>query len=81
MASLNETFSPMRELAHHAAMMVREGNMSRDAQVASITAILEGTMAAAVQIFGAEDAFWFIQPLVDKVLNAAVAAQIEDMRK
>ena len=67
MRPLDEAFAPVREHSHLVAMMaVRHG--TRAEQVACVTAIMEGTIAAAVQIFGAEDAFNIIQPLVDRAL-------------
>jgi hypothetical protein len=71
-ASLDELFSPVRERAYHTVMLVRDANPDRDVNIAAITATLEGTMAAAVQVLGAEAAFNLIQPLADKVLNPAL---------
>lgn len=71
-SQMNELFSPVRDRAYHAVMLVRDANEGRDVNIAAITATLEGTMAAAVQVLGAEDAFNVIQPLVDRVLNPAL---------
>ena len=77
MATLEELSSPVRELAHHSAMTIFRSNMSHAAQTVAISAIPEGTMAAALEILGARDAFGVIQPLVDQVLNPAIAATLE----
>lgn len=77
MIDINDLFAPVREQAYHVVMLVHGANPDRDVEIASITAVLEGTMAAAIQILGAEDAFNVIQPLIDKVLNAAIVAKIE----
>jgi hypothetical protein len=78
MATLAELSAPVRDLAHHSAVMILCSNrLPPHAKIADITAILEGTMAAAIQVLGARDAFDIIQPLVDKVLNPAIAATIE----
>ena len=75
MRPLDEAFAPVREHSHLVAMLsVRHGS-TRAEQIACITAIMEGTIAAAVQIFGAESAFNVIQPLVDKALCQALVAQ------
>jgi len=74
MRPLDEAFAPVREHSHLVATMaIRHG--TRVEQVACITAIMEGTIAAAVQIFGAEDAFNIIQPLIDRALSQALMAQ------
>jgi hypothetical protein len=69
-AWLDAKFAPVRENSHR--MLACQANLGRAVQVATLTAILEGTMAAAVQILGAEDAFNLIQPLVDRALNPAL---------
>jgi hypothetical protein len=66
---IDNTFTPCRAEAHRTVMMVRGANPDRAVQIAFVRASLEGTMAAAVQILGAEDAYEVIQPLVDRVLN------------
>jgi hypothetical protein len=43
-----------------------------EAQVAFIVANLEGTLAGAVKILGAEAAFNAVQPLVDRMLSPAL---------
>jgi hypothetical protein len=69
---LDAVFAPVREQAYDAVMLVRDANPDRAVQIAALTATLEGTMAAAVQILGAEDAFNAIQPLVDRMLSPAL---------
>jgi hypothetical protein len=71
-ASLDELFSPIREQAYRTVMLVRDANEGRDVNIAAITATLEGTMAAAVQVLGAEAAYNAIQPLVDRMLSPAL---------
>jgi hypothetical protein len=66
---LDAITTPLRKQAHNTVMLVRDANDDREAQIAVITAILEGTMAAAVQVLGAEAAFNLIQPLADRTLN------------
>jgi hypothetical protein len=71
-AWLDAKFAPVRENSHRTAMLASRANLGRSVQIATLTAILEGTMAAAVQILGAEDAFNLIQPLADRALNPAL---------
>ena len=74
-AWLDAAFAPVCENSYRTAVRVCETSHERAAQIAAITAILEGTMAAAVEILGAEDAFNLIQPLVDRALNPALPGQ------
>lgn len=70
---LDKIFTPCRVKAHQDVMqLVRDEPNDRAVQVAFIKASLEGTMAAALQILGAEAAFDVVQPLVDRVLNPAL---------
>ena len=71
-AWLDAAFAPVCENSYRTAVRVCETSHERAVQIAAITAILEGTMAAAVEILGAEDAFNLSQPLADKVLNPAL---------
>ena len=71
-AWLDAKFAPVRENSHRVVMVVCRPDRERDVRVAAFTAIMEGTIAAAVQIFGAEEAFNLIQPLVDRALSPAL---------
>ena len=77
-AWLDAKFAPLREHSHYTAMLVcraERADLGRAVQIAAITAIIEGTIAAAVQMFGAEGAFNVIQSLVDRALNWALPGQ------
>jgi hypothetical protein len=56
-------------------MMACAANLGRPVQIAAVTAILEGTMAAAVEVLGAEAALNTIRPLVDKALSHALGGR------
>jgi hypothetical protein len=74
-AWLDAKFAPVRENSHRVAMLVCKEGLERSVRIAAFTSIMEGTIAAAVQMFGAEDAFNLIQPLVDRALNPALPGQ------
>jgi hypothetical protein len=71
-SQMDEWFAPLRISAHLTIMAVRDANPDRAVIAASLRAILEGTMAAAVQTLGAKDAFNLIQPLTDRALDPAL---------
>jgi hypothetical protein len=65
-------FAPIPAQVYRTVMIAREIPGDREAQIAFIAATLEGTMAGAGQILGAEAAFNAVQPLVDRMLAPAL---------
>ena len=62
-------FAPLRQNSHRTAMIAADAADNRAIQIACLTAILEGTMAGAIEILGAGAAYNLIQPLADRVLD------------
>ena len=65
-AWLDAKFAPVRENSHRAVMVVCRPELERDVRVAAFTAIMEGTIAAAVQIAA-----------ITAILEGTMAAAVE----